>query len=113
MTALSFAALMAAVSVLTQALRDGWGDAGLYALSALSGLADVDAMTVSIARLHALEGVATGVASNALLLVMASNLLSKGLLAWGVGGRVLGWRVVAGFAATVAGGAVALGASGG
>lgn len=113
MTALSFAALMAAVSVLTQALRDGWGDAGLYALSALSGLADVDAMTVSIARLHALEGVATGVASNALLLVMASNLLSKGLLAWGVGGRALGWRVVAGFAATVAGGAVALGASGG
>lgn len=113
MTALSFAALMAAVSVLTQALRDTWGDAGLYALAALSGLADVDAMTVSIARLHALDGVVTSAASNALLLVMASNLLSKGLLAWGVGGRWLGWRVVAGFAAAVAGGAVALAASAG
>lgn len=113
MTALSFAALMAAVSVLTQALRDTWGDAGLYALAALSGLADVDAMTVSIARLHALDGVVTSAASNALLLVMASNLLSKGLLAWGVGGRWLGWRVGAGFTAAVAGGAVALGACAG
>lgn len=108
MTALGFAAFMAAVSVLAQALRAGWGDAGLYGLSALSGLADVDAMVVSIARLHDRAGVSTEAAANALLVLVASNQCSKAAMAWAVGGRSLGWRVAVGFAATLAAGAAAL-----
>lgn len=108
MTALGFAAFMAAVGVLTQAVRAGWGDAGLYGVSVLSGLADVDAMVVSIARLHARSGVGVEVAANALLVLVASNQLSKAVMAWVVGGRALGWRVVAGFAAALLAGGVVL-----
>lgn len=108
MTALGFAAFMAAVAVLAQALRAAWGDAGLYALSVLSGLADVDAMVVSIARLHAGSAVSVDVALTALLVLVASNQLAKAVVAWVVGGRALGWRVAVGFAVALSGGAATL-----
>ncbi len=112
MSALLFAAMMAAVSVLTRALLDRWGDMGLYALAALSGLADVDAMTVSIARMHGLHSVAGPAATAALLILIASNLLSKAVMAGTLGGRALGWPVAVGFAVAIAAGAVTLAASG-
>ena len=45
--AIQFGLLLAVVIVLSYALQDWFGDAGLVALAAISGLADVDAVTLS------------------------------------------------------------------
>ncbi|MFU3621576.1 DUF4010 domain-containing protein, partial [Pseudomonas paraeruginosa] len=48
--ALRFAALLSAILLLVEAGRRLFGDAGIYAVALLSGLADVDAITLSLAR---------------------------------------------------------------
>jgi hypothetical protein len=50
-TALGFGLLYAVVLVAAAAAREQFGTGGLYAVSALSGLTDVDAITISAAQL--------------------------------------------------------------
>ncbi len=84
------------------------GDQGLYLASALGGTTDVDAVTLSTARL-ANDGAATPiVATVAIAIAIAANTIVKTCLAGGIGGWVLGRRVgVVGFL-VIAAGAVAL-----
>ena len=51
-TALGFGVLLAVMSVLVPAAKQWLDTSGLYVLSAVSGLADVDAILISLARLH-------------------------------------------------------------
>lgn len=108
LTAVGFAAFMAVVAVLAQAVRSAWGDSGLYGLAALSGLADVDAMVVSIARLHTRSELQTVAAVTALLVLVSTNQVAKAAAAWALGGYALGWRVTAAFAMAMAAGFAAL-----
>ena len=50
-TALGFGAFLAVMAVLVPAAKEWLGAPGIYALAALSGLADVDATVISVARL--------------------------------------------------------------
>lgn len=50
-TAIKFGLLLSAIMFLSAAFRVWFGSAGLYALSAISGLADVDAITLSVTRM--------------------------------------------------------------
>jgi len=106
--ALQFGALLALVMVLSYALQDWLGHAGLYLLGAVSGLSDVDAVTLSLGARVGEGSLAAEVAAIAILLAAAANTLVKAGLALGIAGRDLGWRVSLGAAAILAGGALGL-----
>lgn len=100
---LRFGALLAAVVFAVALARQYLGDAAVYGLAALSGFADVDAITLSMAR--GSHGLAT--ASAAILIAVAMNTAAKSAYAWVGGGRAIGLWVLLGNAAAVAAGVLA------
>lgn len=76
---LKFAALLAGVSALAKIVTAAGGSAGVYGLAALSGIADVDAITVSMASDGAAQ-LGPAVAANAILIVVLVNTVSKAVL---------------------------------
>jgi uncharacterized membrane protein (DUF4010 family) len=87
--ALQFAALFAVVLFAATAAHHYFGAAGAYVASAIAGLTDVDAVTVSMARL-ARDSVLTHTTANAsILLACASNTLVKAGIAFLTGGPAL------------------------
>lgn len=114
-TALGFGLLLGVMAVLTRAARQWMGDAGLYALSLVSGLVDVDAILLTVIQMNGQGTLQAGQAATAAGLAVLANMVMKATLAWSVGGASLGLRVSVGYAislatATVAGIALALGA---
>ena len=101
--ALQFAALLAGVMVLAEAARQWFGDTGVFVLAAVSGLTDVDAITLSMARM-ARDDLAPDSAVGAILIAAAVNTAVKVVLAalLGRAGMALGLAVV--FAPALAGG---------
>jgi uncharacterized membrane protein (DUF4010 family) len=86
------------------------GDRGLYFAAALAGTTDVDAVTLSSARL-AHGGLAPTVAAISIVIAIAVNTAVKTALAGGVGGWALGKRTAFTGALVVAAGAAGLAAS--
>lgn len=107
-SALLFGALLAVVMLLGQALTEWFGDAGVLALAAASGVADVDAITLSLSRMA--EGdLAVTTAVLGIIIAAAVNTLFKAGLALSVAGTELGKRAFAPMvAATVVGLGLAL-----
>lgn len=105
-SALRFGLLLALVMLLARLLGDRFGEAGIVALGAISGLADLNAITLSVGRMTT-ETLALAPAVAAIIVASISNGIFKTALAWTVGGSVLGWRIVVPvIAAAVAGPAV-------
>lgn len=106
--ALRFAALLAAILFLVEAARRGFGDTGVYLVSLISGLADVDAITLSLAR-SAQSDLAPQVAVQGIFIAVLSNSLVKAALIALIGGRALVLRTLpVMLAGLAAGGAVLL-----
>jgi len=81
--ALQFGLLYGVVLIGSKALSMYLGDAGVYLGALASGVADVDAITLSMAELSRGDGqVADQTAANAIVLASASNTLVKGCLVW-------------------------------
>lgn len=97
-TALGFGVLLAFVSLASTILGDMFGAAGSLALAAIAGLADVDAITLSMT-----QNTSTGpdIASTAILVAVASNTVAKVVLATLAGGKAMGWRLGAASAAAL------------
>lgn len=104
--ALGWAALLAALSVLSRAVYAWLGPSGVFALASLSGLADVDAIGLSLARM-APASIDVGTAARAIAFAALANTFAKGLLAALLGGRALALRGGAILLATLAAGALA------
>jgi len=83
-TVIGFAALLGAITVIGRVLSEQFGAAGAILAALATGLADVDAVTVSMARL-APGTLDPATAGYAVLAAVASNTLSK--LAIGLTGR--------------------------
>lgn len=96
-TVLKLAGLIAVIMVVAKAMTDRASAAGLYLLAAVSGIADVDALTLSMARFAGGQ-VTLLDASIAIMIAAAVNTLSKTAMATAVGGRRLG-LLVGGFSA--------------
>ena len=90
--ALIFAALLAAIMLLSRSLAAGFGAGGVYLLAAASGIADVDAITLSLATLTG-DNLATSAAALAILVAAFVNTLVKAGLALGIGGLRFGSQV--------------------
>lgn len=87
-TALKFALFFAAVLLLVRYSNENFGDKGTYIASAISGITDVDAITLSMAKL-ARDNASTDLARNAILLAALSNTLVKLGIVLVVGSRNL------------------------
>jgi uncharacterized membrane protein (DUF4010 family) len=85
---LRFAALLAVILVASKGLTAAFGGRGITLLAAATGLADVDAITLSITRIGA--SVSAVDAEIAILVAVAANSLSKSAIALFVGGRGFG-----------------------
>src|SRR4051794_34410193 len=103
-SALLFGALSAAVLLAVAFARDRFGTAGLYTVAALSGLTDVDAITLSTARLVDGGRLAADDGWRAILLAILTNLVFKGVIVAVLGSRRMLGRVAVLFAAALAGG---------
>ncbi|MBS3743635.1 MAG: MgtC/SapB family protein [Wenzhouxiangellaceae bacterium] len=88
-SALTFGGLLALVMLLGKALTEWFGDAGVYALAAASGIADVDAITLSLARMGS-DDLTAITAVLGIVIAASVNSLVKAGMAGVIGGRKLG-----------------------
>ncbi|MFA5916757.1 MAG: MgtC/SapB family protein [Candidatus Gracilibacteria bacterium] len=77
--------------------KDIWGDYFYYALGIISGLADVDAISQTMAVNARDGGLLSGVASMTIIVAVLSNNIVKGTLAWRFGEKRFGKIVMGGF----------------
>lgn len=90
--ALIFGGLLVLVILLGKAASHYFGETGLYLLALLSGIADVDAINLTLSRMSITE-LNPDVAVLGIVIASASNTLVKACLAVFVGGTGLGVRV--------------------
>ena len=85
-TALGFAALYAVILLLSAWLSDVVGNRALYGVALVSGLTDVDAISLSSLRLFNLDKLAPLNVVNVIILAILANLAFKTTLALSLGG---------------------------
>ena len=84
---------LAAVLLASAAARAWFGDRGLLVAAGLSGLADVDAITLAVGSQVRGVGLAPATAVLAIVLAIGANTLTKAVIAWVSGGAEFGRRV--------------------
>ena len=88
-TSIKLSVFIIVVMLAAELVQQVWGNTGVLAVAALSGIADVDAITLSMARMDTTEQLA----AEAILLAVAVNTASKAGMAARVGGKAVGLRV--------------------
>ena len=101
-SALIFAVLYALVLLALAAAKQYFGPRGIYVAAGLSGLTDMDAVTLTTSRMAASGAVPAEVAWRSIALASISNLVFKGLIVAALGGLELGRRVAVPFAIEIA-----------
>ena len=107
-SAFKFALLYAGILMLSKAAHTYLGPQAILLAGALAGTTDVDAITLSMARLSG-EGLSMEIAATTVLIAVASNTVVKAVLAGVTGGLAFGKRVAIGFAWMLAAGLLGLG----
>lgn len=100
--AVGFGVAYAVVLLAAAWLNDLAGVAGVYAVALVSGLTDVDAISLSSFRLYGDGRVTAAGAVMAIVVALCSNAVVKASIVFVVGGRSLGMRCIAGFGAMTA-----------
>jgi len=88
--ALLFGAIFAVVLLVSESAHEWLGTSGVYATAFLSGLADVDAMTITLSKLAADGTISTQVATTGIIIAAIANTIVKAALAWLLGTYHLG-----------------------
>ncbi len=105
--ALKFAVIFAAVLALVKIADVYLNSHGVYVVSILSGIADVDAITVSLSQLAGTT-ISFETARNGIIMAMLTNVAVKGGIAYWLGGKEFGRLVLGFFAILIVLGAVLL-----
>ena len=101
--ALGFALMFAVVVLCSAWLHDLYGSKGIYAVALISGINDVDPITLTVLNLFGENRLGINQVINSVVLaVLANNLFKYGLIA-SLGGRTLAWRCLPTFLASGAG----------
>ncbi|MCI0674837.1 MAG: MgtC/SapB family protein [Phycisphaerales bacterium] len=87
--AITFGIMYALVTVAVAAAKHYFGSAGIYAVAGISGLTDMDAITLSTAQMVAHDQLASDVAWRAILIAAIANLAFKTGIVALLGGRAL------------------------
>lgn len=106
-TAVIFGIILAVVLLGTHYLGVWLGTGGVYAAAAISGVTDVDALTISVSRLVGGEILVTNGAI-AIFIAASVNTTVKGGISLFVGGWPLGLRVLAVYLAVIGAGSISL-----
>lgn len=93
--AIVFGAFFAVILLVSEQASASYGARGVYVTALVSGLADVDAITLSLSRLAEQGAVSESVATTGIVLGAVSNTLVKAGIAWALGTRRLGVLVTA------------------
>jgi uncharacterized membrane protein (DUF4010 family) len=104
-TAIKLAVLLAVVMLAAELVRRMFGGVGILVVAALSGMADVDAVTISIARMGGGD-VDLNTAARAIMIAIAINTVSKAIMASWIGNKKVGILVGGISAVALAGGLV-------
>lgn len=104
-TALTFGAILTAVMLLSVVLRQAYGEAGLMTLAAVSGIADVDAMMLSLIGMVD-DDLSARLFVMGCVIAACANSIVKAVMCWLIGDKSLGLRaagplVLAGLAGVV------------
>ncbi len=99
--AIKFGAFLVGILLLSKLLQSYLGDMGAYVLAATSGLADVDPITLLMSQLSK-EGLGLDIATQAILIAVTVNSVTKSVIVFVIGDKVLGLRVAAPLAFAVA-----------
>jgi uncharacterized membrane protein (DUF4010 family) len=102
MTAIKFGLLFALVLVVVEFAQSFLGSSGVYLASFLTGLTDVDAITLSVTRLTDNAEISISVAGAAVLIAALTNTLSKGAIAFSSGSQEFKSFVIKAFAWMIA-----------
>lgn len=94
--ALQFGLLFAVLLLVSKFASESFGDQGLYITAFLSGVMDVDAITVSMANLHKAGDISASSASVAVTIAAMTNTLSKGIIVLCFASKQVGLRVLFG-----------------
>ncbi|QXO18431.1 MgtC/SapB family protein [Vibrio ostreae] len=92
-SALWFGLVLALIMLLSHALSEWFGEAGTLGLAAVSGITDVDAITLALAR-QSSDGLDNHTAALGIVIAASVNTLVKMGMAWVVGDRQVGIRVM-------------------
>jgi uncharacterized membrane protein (DUF4010 family) len=95
-TALTLAAMIAVVLMVSAALKDLFGQTGLVVASGVAGLADVHASTISVASLAASGNLSTESTVVPILVAFSVNVASKAVAAVLSGGKAFAQPVIVG-----------------
>ncbi|HYF36818.1 MAG TPA: MgtC/SapB family protein [Prosthecobacter sp.] len=106
--AIIFALIYAGIKLAVAAAKDHFGSSGLYAIATLSGLADMDAITLSTARLVDGQGLDTNTGWRMIMVASLANLVFKAGAVAVLGGAALFGRIAVIFGATLAAGGLIL-----
>lgn len=106
-SAIYFGALLVVVVILVKAANSYFGDLGLYILAGLSGIADVDAINLSLSRMSTVD-LSPDVAALAIVIASCSNTLLKAMMALFIGCKGLGTRVLPPLVLTTAAGLITI-----
>jgi uncharacterized membrane protein (DUF4010 family) len=90
--ALKLAALIAIIMLLAKVLSSMSSTRGLYLLAAVSGIADLDPITLSMARVAGAR-VAPAEAATAIIIAVGTNTAAKAVMATAIAGRRVGIAV--------------------
>ncbi|MEJ2511990.1 MAG: MgtC/SapB family protein [Anaerolineales bacterium] len=101
-SAIRFGLLFVAVLLVSRTAQLYFGETGILISSLISGLADVDAITLSVSELSRSGGLDLDIASRAILFASAANTVTKGALVMVGGDRQLRRVVLPGMALMLA-----------
>lgn len=107
-TAITFGLLYAVVLVAMAAVEKHLGEGALYAVAALSGLTDVDAITLSTAQMAKAGRLAPETSWRLILVGALANVVFKGMIVVALARGTLTRRIAVLFGLTLAGGTVLL-----
>jgi uncharacterized membrane protein (DUF4010 family) len=86
-SAVMFGLLYAGISFLSAAAKDKFGNEGLYVVSILSGLTDMDAITLSTAKMTEQKSIEASLGWRLILIAFLANLVFKGGIAMVIAGK--------------------------
>lgn len=91
--ALQFALLLIVIMLATELALAHFDDEGLLVMAALSGITDVDAITITVSQL-ALVDINESTAVLAILIAAVTNTLVKAAIVWFIAGRRMAYQVL-------------------
>lgn len=107
--AIKFGIIFTLILIISNIAQIYFGDAGIYVSSFASGLADVDAMALSVAELSLdTSGLSLDVAADAVVIAALANTLSKGLIVVILGAPALRKSILPAFILMIAAGMLSL-----